>query len=136
MHKFFNRLDIPRVYLVWEVRYSNGRPLARTCKGSFWLRDIQELLPAFKGMAMAMVNNGSSCFFWLDSWNGFSFSTSMPGLFSFVKDKCITVQQVCQSTSLHDLFHLPLYKEAYQQFTQLLATVQSLDLQGGFDSWS
>lgn len=86
-------------------------------------------------MAMATVNNGCSCFFWLDSWNGFSFSTSMPELFSFVKDKYITVHQVCQSPTLHDLFYLPLSKEAYKQFIQHSVIVQSLDLQGGFDSW-
>jgi len=47
LHKFFNRIDVPWVHLVWEVRYTNGRPPARTCKGSFWWRDIQKLLPAF-----------------------------------------------------------------------------------------
>lgn len=122
LHKFFNRFDIPWVHLVWAVRYSNGRPPTESRKGSFWWRDIQKLLPAFKGMAMATVENGSSCFFWLDSWNGFS-RTSMPELFSFVKNRHITVQQVCQSTHLHDIFHLPLSEEAFEQFTQLTALV-------------
>ena len=73
----------------------------------------QELLPAFKGMSMATVGNGSSCFFWLDSLNGFSLSTSLLELFSFVKNKNIIVQRVCQATHLHDLFYLPLSEEAF-----------------------
>jgi hypothetical protein len=63
IHKFFNRLDIPWVHLVWVVRYSNGRPPMGTRKGSCWWRDIQKLLLAFKGTAMATVGNGASCFF-------------------------------------------------------------------------
>jgi hypothetical protein len=52
-------------------------------------------------------------FLWLDTWNGFSLSTSMPELFSFVKDKYITVHQALQVTALSGLFHLPLSEEAY-----------------------
>jgi hypothetical protein len=56
--------------------------------------------------------------------------------YSFAKDKFITVSKFCQSPALHDLFHLPLSEEAYQQFIQLSVTVESLNLQEGFDSWS
>jgi hypothetical protein len=34
LHKFFNRIDIPWVHLVWAVRYSTGRPPAVTRKGA------------------------------------------------------------------------------------------------------
>jgi hypothetical protein len=37
-------------------------------------------------MAMAIVVNGISCFFWIDNWNGLSFGSTMPELFSFVKN--------------------------------------------------
>ena len=134
LHKFFNQLDIPWVHLIWTVRYPNGRPPALTRKGSFWWRDIQKLLAISKGMAAASVNNGSSCFFWLDtSWNVFSLSTSMPELLSFVKDKFTSVEQVCQSPAFHGLFHLPLSVEAYQQFIDLSNVVANLHLQEGFD---
>lgn len=136
LHKFFNRLDIPWVNLVWEARCANGRLPTRTRKGSFWWHDIQKLLPVFKGMAMATVINGSSCFFWLDSWNGFSFGTNMLESFSFAKDRFITVQHFYHSLALHDLFHLPLSEETYHQFIHLLVNVQNLNLQEGFDAWS
>jgi hypothetical protein len=67
-------------------------------------------------------------FFWLDSWNGFSFSTQMPELFSFAKNKYIIVQQFCQSSAPQDLFHLPLFEEAYQQYNHLLIIVDNINL--------
>jgi len=119
LHKFFNKIDIPWVHLVWEMIYSNGTPPTGNKNGSFWWRDVLKLLPEFKGMAMATIRSGSSCFFWLDNWNGFSFSSMMPELFSFVKNKYFTVQQVVNLSEPQDLFHLPLSEEAFEQFTQL-----------------
>jgi hypothetical protein len=87
-------------------------------------------------MAMAVVNDGASSFFWLDSWNGFSFSINMPQLFSFAKNKYITVQQMCHASDLHELFHLPSSEEAFQQYAHLLHIIQALDLHNGFDSWT
>lgn len=106
--------------LIWAVRYANGRPPMTTRKGSFWWRDIQKLLPAFKGMAMANVGNGSSCFFLLDTWNGLSLSTSLPELFSFAKNRHITIQQVYQTAHFHDLFHLPYLKRPFDSLLSSL----------------
>jgi hypothetical protein len=78
LHKFFNKVDIPWVHLLWELKYSNGVLPSTMRKGSFWWRDIQKLFPAFKDLAMAVVKNGTSYYFWLDAWNGFSFSNHMP----------------------------------------------------------
>jgi hypothetical protein len=50
----------------------------------------------------------------------------MPELFSFVKDKFTSVQQVCQSPAFHDLFHLPFSVEPYQQFIDLSNVVDYL----------
>lgn len=35
LHKFFNKIDIPWVKLVWEKYYSNGKLPNHTKKGSF-----------------------------------------------------------------------------------------------------
>lgn len=40
LHKFYSRLNIPLVHLVWVVQYSNGNPSLTTRKGSFWWRDV------------------------------------------------------------------------------------------------
>jgi hypothetical protein len=70
LHKFYNCLDIPTVHLVWNRYYADGKLPRPTFRGSFWWRDILELLDSFKGMAMVHIQDGKSCFFWLDFWNG------------------------------------------------------------------
>lgn len=65
---FFNHRDIPWVYLIWEKHYSNGKLPSKTKKGSFWWRDILKLLDCFKSFTMVQVQNGNSCFLWLDTW--------------------------------------------------------------------
>jgi hypothetical protein len=60
LHKFFNKLDIPCVHLIWEKYYSNGKLLNHTMKGSFWWRDILRLLPKFKELASVVVHLGDT----------------------------------------------------------------------------
>ena len=66
LHKFFNRLDIPWVQLVWEKHCSNGTLPGTRKKGSFWWRDILKLLDSSKGLAMVHINDGISYLFWED----------------------------------------------------------------------
>lgn len=51
LHKFFNRLDIPWVQLIWEKHYRNGKLPSHIRKGSFWRRDNLKLLDCFKSFA-------------------------------------------------------------------------------------
>nr|ACN33561.1 unknown [Zea mays] len=65
VHKFYNRLDIPRVHLVRDSYYSSGRiPHCSPEKGSFWWRDVTQLLPYFRGYAMPRVGDGSTVLLW------------------------------------------------------------------------
>ena len=54
LHKFYNKVDIPWVQLVWGHCYSQGKlPYqGRRIRGSFWWRDILKLQVPFKGIAM------------------------------------------------------------------------------------
>lgn len=72
LHKFFNRASVPWVQLVWDRYYLGGKlsRLTNNFKGSFCWKDILKLLDSYKGMAMANISDGSSCFFWLDLRNG------------------------------------------------------------------
>lgn len=63
LDKFFNRKDIPRVSLVWEKHYSNGKLPNSIRKGSFWWRDILKLT-----FSTIQVQDGITCFFWTDNW--------------------------------------------------------------------
>ena len=68
LDKFFNKVDIPWVHLIWEKYYANGALPSAKKKGSFWWRDILKLLVAYKGISMVNVHDGSTCHFWEDLW--------------------------------------------------------------------
>jgi len=72
LHKFCNQFNVPWVQLVWDKYYYNGwLPwLTSSFRASFWWKDILKLVDSYKDMATTNIHNGSSCFFWLDLWNG------------------------------------------------------------------
>jgi len=72
LHKFYNRVQVPWVQLVWDKYYSRDRlPIfVINFRGSFWWRDILKLLTQFKGLAMVHIQDGKSCFLLFDFWNG------------------------------------------------------------------
>lgn len=115
LHKFFNRDDIPWVNLVWESYYSNGKLPVKNNKGPFWWKDIIKLLDNFKGLAKVDLKDGRTCLFWSDIWNDCIPQLAFPELFSFTNCKTISVVEV-RNRDLQSLFHLPLSKEAYDQF--------------------
>jgi len=48
--------------------------------------DILKLLDSYKGIATMHVQDGKSCFFWLDLWNGRVLQQVYLELFSFAKN--------------------------------------------------
>jgi len=50
LHKFFNKVYIPWVQLIWEKHYSRDKLPNHTRKGSFWWKDTLKLLPLFKAL--------------------------------------------------------------------------------------
>lgn len=88
LHKFYNRIQVPWVNLVWDKYYSRDRlPGSVTnFKGSFWWKDISKLIQSFKGMAMVSIKDGKSCFLWSGTWNGQIYSQVYPELLSFAKN--------------------------------------------------
>lgn len=136
LHKFFNKHDLPWVQLVWEKHYSNGKLPNQTRKGSFWWRDILKLLPQFKEIAKPLVKNGVSIFFWLDEWNIEPLSSMAPELFSFAKNKQISVQKVVNLQELTELFQLPLPQLAFNQMQDIQTLMGSLVINDASDKWT
>jgi hypothetical protein len=113
LHKFYNRMDIPWVHLIWGKYYAIGRLPSQARYGSFWWRDVLKLVSSFKGMAKVSVGDGSSCFLWTDLWKDEILETTMRQLFSYAKNKNISLQQACQASAFQDLFYLPMSGEAF-----------------------
>jgi hypothetical protein len=69
-HKFYNKIDILWVQLIWERHYTNGKLPNHTRKGSFWWRDILSLLDSYKGISSPLIQSGSTVLLWYDLING------------------------------------------------------------------
>jgi hypothetical protein len=73
---------------------------------------------------------------WQDLWADQVLEQAFPELHSFARNELISVRQACQIQELHDLFHLPLSVEAFQQFQELLDYLDSLQLMEEDDLWT
>ena len=130
LHKFYNREDIPWVSLVWEKYYSNGRLPENSNRGSFWW-----FIHKYKDVARIDLKDGRTCLLWSDMWLGMAPETSFPELYSFAKNKRITIRAAKNEDSFQNLFHLPLSEEAYSQFIQLQDCINNIQLAGTKDTW-
>jgi hypothetical protein len=69
LHKFFNRVDLPWVKMLWTKYYLNGKVPYDKMKGSFWWKNILKLLPIYKGIVQTKFGIGDTILFWTDMWN-------------------------------------------------------------------
>jgi hypothetical protein len=63
---------------------------------------------------------------WDDLWHGQILKLLYPQLHSFAINDEITLKGALSHASIQELFHLPLSKEAYEQFCDLDILIQSL----------
>jgi hypothetical protein len=120
LDKFYNKRDIPWVNLIWNTYYAEGEvPHASKDKGSFWWRDLLKLCDIYRGIAKCFVGDGTSVLFWSDIWNDLLLQDKFPRLYSFAKNKSISVASILNTAQMEDLFHLPLSTEAWQEYQAL-----------------
>jgi hypothetical protein len=92
LDKFYNKKDIPWVKLIWNAHYPHGQvPRASTDRGSFWWKDVLKLCDMFRGIAKCNIGDGSIVLFWSDLWNGNILESKFPRLYSFARNKNISV---------------------------------------------
>jgi hypothetical protein len=102
------------VNLILSSHYCNGEvPHATKEKGSFWWKDVVKLFDLFRGIASCKVGDGSTSLFWSDVWNDHLLQQKLPRLYSFAKNKNISVVAFLQNDSLEAQFHLPLSDQAF-----------------------
>nr|XP_040245306.1 uncharacterized protein LOC120964586 [Aegilops tauschii subsp. strangulata] len=131
LHKFYNKVDVPWVTLIWNSYYDHGGPQATATVGSFWWRDILKLHEAYTAIASVHINMGDSALFWTNSWHiGGSarpLCWRLPRLFSFVINDRISVREFLQSQDLFSMFYLPLSQEAAAELHTLENWIMQLD---------
>jgi hypothetical protein len=73
---------------------------------------------------------------WYDSWTGQPWHQNYPELFSYARKRLISVSAAVSTPLVQELFFLPLSNEAYIQFQQISAILESLQLEHDTDIWS
>uniref|UniRef100_A0A0A9D5I2 Reverse transcriptase zinc-binding domain-containing protein n=1 Tax=Arundo donax TaxID=35708 RepID=A0A0A9D5I2_ARUDO len=116
LHKFYNKMNIPWVQLIWSTHYVNGKIThATTEKGSFWWKDIMRLSDNFRGIASCVAGDGTTVLLWEDVWNNNYMKTALPRLFSFAKNNILPLAQFMSDSSIENNFHLPLTQQAMDE---------------------
>jgi hypothetical protein len=135
LHKFFNKEDIPWVYMVWRY-YPSCVPHASNFCDSFWWRDIIKLVESYRSICIINGKSGDTALLWFDSWNGLDLHTDFPRLFSFALDNTISVREVFQQEDISQLFYLPLSQKVFEELEQLQLIIASIELDSdGKDEW-
>jgi hypothetical protein len=73
--------------------------------------------------------------YWKDNWKPEPLSNTLPELFSFAKNKTISVPTAFEQDQLTNLFHLPLSEVSFVQLQSLSFDLNSLSLLENNDIW-
>jgi hypothetical protein len=87
-------------------------------------------------MANVMISNGQTCLLWDDIWNGQIRKLQFPELYSYAKNKSISLSKAHGTATFHDLFSLPLSVEAYNQLHELQLEFSTIVLNEMNDNWT
>ena len=112
LHKFFNKLDIPWMHLIWDNHYVDKITHAMDLVGSFWWKDILKLTPTYRGISRVQLVDGTSTLFWKDLWREEVLQTSHPRAFSFAMQEDLSVADTMATTDMHATFQLPVSPQA------------------------
>jgi hypothetical protein len=127
LDKFYNKADITWVNLAWNTKYSNGEvPHATKDRCSFWWRDVLKLADLFRGIATCKVGNGTTILFWYDVWNDHLLQHRFPKLYSFAKNKNISVAQFMLNNQNENQFHMPLSDQVFQEYHKMQQLIQKM----------
>ena len=138
LHKFYNKMDVPWVQLVWTAYYGNGAvPHATRLKGSFWWKDVMESIDHFRGIAAPWTGNGSTFLLWQYIWNGQMLQSKFPHLFTYATNTNITLATYLNNQDIQANFQLPLSQVAMEEFHSFNDYIHSQmqNLQGN-DVWT
>jgi hypothetical protein len=126
LHKFYSKVDVPWVRMIW-AKYYNTKVLHGTRKvGSFWWKDILRLNVIYRGIARCLIGDGLTVLFWDDLWTDGILSLEFPCLYSFALDQNSSVKGIMEVGHLDDLFSLPLSSQAFEEYQSLQSKLQEI----------
>ena len=104
-------------------------------KGDFWWTGNLKILKDYKDLATVLIRNGQTCQLWEDNWSDIPAKLKFPEIFSFTKNKIISVSKAKDQIQFSQLFHLPLSDLAHSQMINLANILDSTQLTDECDSW-
>jgi hypothetical protein len=78
LQKFYNKVDVPWVQLIWATFYQHEVPHLTSPRGSFWWKDILRLHVHFREIAHCLSGMGDTLGLWEDKIQQQSFSVMFP----------------------------------------------------------
>jgi hypothetical protein len=97
-------------------------------RGSFWWKDVLKLCEVFRGIAMCKVVDGTTILFRSGVWNDHLLQNKFHRLYSFVKNKNVSVAQFLLNNMIEEQFHLPLSIPAYQEYQEMQQIIQQIQI--------
>jgi hypothetical protein len=139
LDKFYYKVDIPWVHLIWYEYYLDTVPHWEKLKGSFWWRDVFKQVDNYRGVTSINIGRGDTALFWSGSWLLDGCHTPLrdrfPWLFTFVLDEGLSAAQVYNKEDFSSLFYLPLSREAFDEYSQLQQMMSSNGISDQPDEW-
>lgn len=87
-------------------------------------------------MAYVQIISGKSCLFQEDKWGQQSLQITYPELYSFAKNKVISIAEAWHQQDMTQLLHLLVPNIAYNQMQTLVQELQHIHLGEGQDIWT
>lgn len=84
---------------------------------------------------MPNLYDGKTCLLWSDLWESMVPRYSFPELYSFAKNKSVSIFLAKQMENVVDLFHLPLSGHAFDQLVVLLEALENTANSLDSDVW-
>ena len=133
LFKFYNKVDVPWVKLIWEAHYHNNDvPHYNRSKGSFWCK----MYDLFREMTTCDIKSGCTNLLWDDIWNGDIRKIKYPELHSFTQKESISIKEAKELENIYNLFQLPLSIQAHQQFHLLSGELNNIRNSDDKDTWT
>jgi hypothetical protein len=136
LHKFYNKVDIPWVHLLWNTYYLGRIPHSMEPVGSFWWKDVCKIMPIFRGFATTTVGDGLSTLFWKDDWLSGVNAENFPRAYSFASNEDVSMQSFLTADRLSFNFWLPLSPQAFEEVKDLESLVAAVNISSNPDSWA
>jgi hypothetical protein len=79
-------------------------------------KDIIRLCDEYRAVAKCKIGDGTTVLFWSGVWNDLLLKHKFPRLYSYAKNKNISVAKFIMNNRTEDQFHLPHSIQAFQEY--------------------